>query len=126
MGQQRVVIIRGLPGTGKSTLAKKYDSSYVHCEADQYFMKDGQYIFDKSRIKDAHAFCLLKAEYALYQGHNVVVSNTFTRKWEYEPYVNLAKSYDAEVEIIILKEKYTNIHNVPNGTMKHMAERWED
>jgi len=53
-------IIRGIPSTGKSTVAKSIIQHYIknlgcepkyctHVEADQYFVdKDGQYMFDRS------------------------------------------------------------------------------
>ena len=48
-------LLRGLPGSGKSTLAKSIGG--IHIEADQYFMEDGEYKFDGSKIKLAHNYC---------------------------------------------------------------------
>lgn len=55
-----MIIMRGVPGAGKSTitehLKRKLNTDCV-CSADQYFMKDGDYQFDKKLIKDAHQYC---------------------------------------------------------------------
>jgi shikimate kinase len=48
-------IVRGLPGSGKSTIAKQL--SYNHFEADQYFERDGEYNFIPSEIGNAHQWC---------------------------------------------------------------------
>jgi len=45
-----LVIIRGLPGSGKSTFAKKFvEKGFKHYEADMWMVdKDGNYSFDPS------------------------------------------------------------------------------
>lgn len=57
-----LLLIRGLPGSGKSTMAKEYaKAGYVHCEADQFFEIDGQYRFDASKLRlDVGPTALLK------------------------------------------------------------------
>lgn len=122
----KLVLIRGLPGSGKSTLGRSM-AGFVHVEADMYFdWCDGVYRFDPSKVKDAHAWCQNAARAALLTRRNVVVSNTFTRKWEMEPYLNMAKELGVEVEIIVAKGEYPNIHGVPEETIARMRERWED
>lgn len=50
---QLLTLIRGLPGSGKSTMAKFIagDTDAVHLEADMYFIKDGEYKFEQTQIK---------------------------------------------------------------------------
>ena len=55
-------IIRGIPGSGKSTLAKKLVGDDNYFEADMYFLQDGIYEFDITKIKDAHDWCYNKIE----------------------------------------------------------------
>jgi len=58
-------LLRGVPGSGKSTISKRiqqlYDTDCV-CSADDYFMKNGTYNYDNSKIQDAHKWCQQKGE----------------------------------------------------------------
>ena len=45
---------------GKSTLAKRVCNQ--HIEADMFFMKDGEYKFDPTKLKQAHEWCREKTE----------------------------------------------------------------
>jgi len=126
----KLTLIRGLPGAGKSTMAKamvEADSSLRHFEADQYFVDaSGKYRFEPSEIEDAHTWCFAEARDALKNGSSVVVSNTFTRKWEMEPYRKLAKELGVELEILEAKGNYASIHGVPQKTIDAMRSRWEE
>jgi ABC-type phosphate/phosphonate transport system ATPase subunit len=80
MPQGELVLIRGLPGSGKSTMAKDLATQgYLHFEADMFFEVDGHYRYDASRIRDAHSWCQQMTRQALAKGLKVVVSNTFTQ-----------------------------------------------
>lgn len=116
----KLVLIRGLPGSGKSTSARNIavDLGYVHVEADMYFENSK---FDGSKLPAAHNWCYNKAVEALSEGHNVVVSNTFTTYKELKRYMAIEN-----VGLIILEctENYDSIHNVPEATIERMRERW--
>ncbi|PNX46241.1 MAG: hypothetical protein BV459_06775 [Thermoplasmata archaeon M11B2D] len=120
-----LVIIRGLPGSGKSTIAKKDDSfdGYAHFEADMYFLDDtGQYLFDPAKLKEAHEWCFAAAQSCLIHGRNVVVCNTFSRLWEMQRYLDLG----FPTKVIKATGNYRNVHGVPNHTIENMRARWED
>ena len=85
--KNEVVIIRGLPGSGKSTLAKSM-VDYLHFEADMYLEINGEYVYDASKIKQAHDWCVASAKNALEKGANVVISNTFVKLWEIQRYID--------------------------------------
>ena len=129
---QTLTIIRGLPGSGKSTLASmlhehsKYLTVTRWYEADDYFMNDGVYRFDRSLLVKAHNWCRKSVETALSLRSNVIVSNTFTELWEMEPYIELAKKYNAKVHIIECKADFGNIHNVPESVIDRMTKRWQN
>ena len=91
---KKLFIIRGLPGAGKSTLAKSI-GVVEHYEADMYFVApDGSYQFDVTRIKDAHQWCKDLVMMAMKRDEpKVVVSNTFTQEWEMEAYYELAAKF---------------------------------
>jgi predicted kinase len=124
-------IIRGIPGSGKSTYAKNLkdavkDDSVVHFEADMYFSKDGEYKFDPSKLKEAHGWCIEKAKEGLRQGMTVIVSNTFTRKWEMKPYIEAAEAMQLPMAVIRMENRFKNIHGVPDDVVWKMAARFED
>jgi predicted kinase len=133
---KNLILLRGLPGSGKSTAAKLLGaggSGTAHFEADMYFMQDGEYKFDASKIKNAHNWCQSSVEHAMLlnhtTGHNstIVVSNTFTQEWEMEVYYNLAKQWDYRVTSMIIENRHegVNIHGVPDEVLTKMRDRFE-
>lgn len=117
-------IVRGLPGSGKSTYAKSL--GIAHYEADMYFMRDGEYKFNPSSLKRAHAWCFNQVEDCMEEGKDVVVSNTFTTVNEIVDYVVLAGEHGYHVEVVEVKTSYGSVHNVPEATLAKMKARWQD
>jgi len=119
-------IVRGLPGSGKSTLALKLVSKDFHREADMYFTVNGNYNFDHTKIKEAHAWCKNEIEnLMIHGGHECAVSNTFIKKWEYEPYLKMAKKYDYNTQIIECHGQWMNTHGVTTDKLQLMKINWE-
>jgi predicted kinase len=120
-----LILLRGLPGSGKSTFAKTLGG--IHVEADHYFMKDGEYKFDASKLKQAHEHCRTSTEGWMMEGYNIVVSNTFTQEWEMEPYFGLAKDYGYRVVCLIVENRHggVNEHGVPADKLEAMKDRFE-
>ena len=117
-----LILIRGLPGSGKSTMARNLASKgFQHFEADMYFEVNGQYQYDASRIRDAHIWCQNMARQALAAGNRVVVSNTFTQLREMEPYLGMTKN----ARVIEAIGNWQNVHGVPAEMLERMAQRWE-
>ena len=119
--QNEIVLIRGLPGSGKSTIAKDM-LGYVHFEADMYLLIDGVYVYDPSKVRNAHDWCVESAKEALQKGQNVVVSNTFITLWELQRYVDLNFPF----RIIELKTMWPNIHGVPLKIIERMSRGWQE
>ncbi len=137
-----LVLVRGLPGSGKTSLALhciEGRSDYVYVSADQYFTDDhGVYKFDALKLPDAHSWCARQV-----RGHidnsgvsTVYVANTFSMRWEMQPYFNIAQSYEqGRVRVYVVDlfdgglsdEKLAdrNTHNVPLKTIQNMRNRWE-
>lgn len=125
---QVLKLVRGIPGSGKSTYAKKFPQ-YAHFEADMYHIKDGVYDWKPENQKAAHAWCLASAEQALKEGNDVIVSNTFTKLWELEPYFEMGIRnglgyYDILVET--MRGNFGSIHNVPEATMDRMRHNFDE
>lgn len=120
-----LIIIRGVPGSGKTTKAKEY-KDHFHVEADMYFIdKDGRYVFDREKLRDAHEWCMASCRKALQEGQSVVVSNTFIRRWEVKPYVAMAKKYGAKLSVIEVSGMWKNEHGVPDETVERMRFNYE-
>jgi len=126
-----LLLLRGLPGSGKSTLAKLLGG--VHIEADQYFMQDGEYKFDSSKLKLAHNYCQsqtsawMSSDGEQVNVDRIVVSNTFTQEWEMIPYFDLAKTHGYQVFSIVVENRHgsKNVHDCPQETIEKMLERFE-
>lgn len=123
----KLILIRGLPGSGKSTIAKQYFGGCIHLEADMYFIApNGAYIYDPSKIKAAHEWCIETAKILLNNGKDVVVSNTFTTLAELSPYINYAKEWEIPYVVFRSDNNYGSIHNVPPEVIGRMKSRFED
>jgi predicted kinase len=125
-----LILLRGLPGSGKSTLAKLLvNKDYAHKEADMFFVDgEGNYKFEPSKIKDAHAWCKDETEFLMKYEHSpVVVSNTFTQEWEMDSYYELAKKYGYQVHSVISENRHggENSHGVPEDKLVMMKNRFE-
>ena len=125
----KLILIRGVSGSGKTTYAKKLikqDPSLSHYEADMYFYQNGKYNFNPQKLKAAHDWCKAQTEIDLMSGKSVIVSNTFTQKWEIEPYIELGKKYGAQILIKKATGNYKNVHGVPDEALERMRSRWQD
>lgn len=134
-----LILIRGLPGSGKSTFAREYfpneicfeklgmNPKYIHLEADMYFTdNEGNYNFNRSLLRNAHSWCQETAKIMMNQGLNVIVSNTFTTLKEMQFYLDHAKLLGIEVWVYHMTGNYGSIHNVPEETIEQMRNRFED
>jgi len=125
-------LLRGLPGSSKSTLAKQLGGT--HFETDNYFLDDNKnYKFDGSKLREAHQWCQDLVSDAMLlnhtTGHNdtIVVSNTFTKEWEMKPYMDMAKDWEYRVFSIIVENRHggVNQHGVPDEKLQKMKDRFE-
>lgn len=135
-----MILVRGLPGSGKSTYAKRVaanlNESYVQrgegearvFEADQFFTaEDGTYTYDRSKVKEAHEDCQRRVrEFIEAGGTDAIVANTFTREWEVAPYRQIAEETGSMLFIIRVEASYDNVHGVPREKIEEMASRFED
>ena len=145
-----LTLIRGLPSSGKSTLARILVASREPCfdcwpkpthekkpitmhAADDYFMIGGEYKFNHHDLPMAHRSCLAKTRIDLDRSQNVIVHNTFTQRWEMEPYLQLASEYNIICQVIDLYDGgcdneelfLRSEHNVPLEAIERMRNRWE-
>ena len=124
--EKELFLLRGLPGSGKSTLANSLGGK--HIEADMFFVKDGEYQFDFTKLKDAHRWCQTMVGSWMSDGEErIVVSNTFTQEWEMKDYYEWAKDFDYKVYSIIVENRHggKDIHNVPQTALDTMENRFQ-
>jgi predicted kinase len=122
---KELFLLRGLPGAGKSTLAESLNC--YRLEADQYFMSNGTYEFNATKLKDAHEWCRIRCEEFMQMELKIAVANTFTQEWEMQAYYDLAEKYDYRVYSLIVENRHggVNEHNVPQETLEKMKQRFE-
>jgi predicted kinase len=131
-----LVILRGLPGAGKSSFANLIWQSGVIFEADKYFInEEGEYVFDAFKLPKAHQWCIQSIEAAMKRNEEsngqyfseIVVSNTTTTEKEMQPYLDLAKAYGYNVVSLIVENRHGNVsvHGVAEETMDKMEKRFE-
>ena len=122
-----LILVRGLPGSGKTTFAQSIAAGPV-LSADDYFMVNGKYEFNADLLGKAHETCLNRTEYQMQRGTNqIFVANTFTTKREMKPYFEIANQYGYAVFSIIVENRHGNksVHNVPGETMIKMKDRFD-
>jgi tRNA uridine 5-carbamoylmethylation protein Kti12 len=129
-----LILLRGLPGSGKSTLGEVIlkthglnNTNYV-LSADDFFIDEkGNYNFDPTKLKEAHNSCQLKcAERMKLQLSKIVIANTFTQEWEMDIYFEMAERYHYRVHTIIVENRHgnKNIHGVPEDKLQIMKDRF--
>lgn len=120
-------IIRGLPGSGKTTLAHEIASRVY--SADDYFTNryTGEYHFVAEHLHIAHSNCLQNVRLAMRDRCNkIAVANTFSMRWEMQLYYDAAKEFGYTVYELTCNGKFKNTHNVPEETISKMMARWEN
>lgn len=125
----KAYILRGLPGSGKSTWAETQNMKGGVCiySADSFHIIDGKYCYDPKRAGFAHAECLRTYVEDIRIGkHDIfIVDNTNTRIHEMAPYIAVANAFGVDHEILqfncsIDQSIARNIHGVPHGTIVSM------
>jgi len=114
-----IVILRGAPGSGKSTYARKHYPKYTKVSADDYMVEDQVYKFDPAKLQRAHNACKRKFLEALDAEEDIVVDNTNIYAIDVAFYAEAAMAMGAFLEILTLEIRdcdiaaNRNIHGVP-------------
>ncbi|KFQ59433.1 NEDD4-binding protein 2-like 2 isoform X2 [Pelecanus crispus] len=136
--QKLLLILRGLPGSGKSTLSRillgqSHDG--IVFSTDDYFRQQDGYTYNAAQLGDAHDWNQKRAKQAMEQGKSpVIIDNTNTQAWEMKPYVEVAleKGYRVEFHEPDTWWKFDpeelekrNKHGVTREKIAQMLERYE-
>ena len=126
--QQILYLVRGLPGSGKSSFVKyQLHALTNHYEADMFFSNnpENEYRFDRSLLGEAHVWCQEITSHSLSSGFDTWVSNTFTTKKELKPYFDIAKETDSAIVVMTMNGSFKNVHDVPSDVLQKMKNRFE-
>ena len=127
---QSLVILRGIPGSGKSEVANVLSgyASHIICTSDDFFITDGEYIFNPELLSVAHNACQEKCENLMKkQHHKIFIANTNTTEEEMQPYVELAEYYGYVVYYLIVENRHNGVssHEMPESVYHKMFNRFE-
>lgn len=136
----KVVILRGIPGAGKSTKAKALlNESKVGgmiCSTDNFFIVNGHYKFDATKLGINHGKCFAQFTEALgWKVPLVILDNTNIKRKDFAHYVTAAKNAGYEVEEIVVGSfddefiklcDQRNVHGVPVRNIERMARTFQE
>lgn len=83
-----------------------------------FFEQSGSYVFDPTKLAEAHAWCFDRVKESLSSGKLTVVANTFCQDVHMRPYMELSKHI-----IIQLNTSYGSVHSVPAYAIERMQEQ---
>ncbi|XP_066476382.1 uncharacterized protein [Tiliqua scincoides] len=101
--QKFLIILRGLPGSGKTTLSRillGQSRDGIAFSTDDYFrQQDGYWSYNVGQLGAAHEWNQKRAKQAMDQGRSpIIIDNTNTQAWEMKPYVEAALENGYKVE----------------------------
>lgn len=148
MSEKVAIIMRGLPGSGKSHWVETYILSLPLEKAigvrqrgvfstDSFFYHEDEYRFDAKKLPEFHQCNLTGFIQALSASEPVVIcDNTNLCHWEYMAYEAAAKALGYQVRIVLVGEPSSlahqqecakrNRHCVPLAQIQRMAKGFED
>ncbi|XP_006873286.1 PREDICTED: NEDD4-binding protein 2 [Chrysochloris asiatica] len=133
-----LVLLRGLPGSGKSFLARilqEDNRGGIILSTDDYFYINGQYRFDVKYLREAHEWNQNRAKEAFEKKVSpVIIDNTNLQAWEMRPYVALSQKHKYKVlfrepdtwwKFIPQELARRNIHGVSKEKITRMLEHYQ-
>lgn len=123
---KNLYIFRGLPGSGKTTLARKWAALVVEPDMFRYD-PEMHYIFDSDRNDEVNLKTIDLAKYAVGKlGINsIAVAATHVKVDFMRPLIELGKHYGYTVSVVECYGNYGNVHNVPESVVNKMAREFE-
>jgi adenylate kinase family enzyme len=134
-----ILIERGLPGVGKSTLAevlKLIHKDSLVLSSDDYFYDSvtKTHNFDKEKIKEAHEWNFDRFKKAIEdQVPNIIVDNSNIKAYHYHHYLDYGQRHNYLVAVVTIPHNDVsdkelterNIHGVSRETIRRMRKEFE-
>jgi len=150
-----MVLMRGVPGSGKSTKAKEIARAHMQeggtsvaiCSTDDYHMRDGVYVFQREKLGYFHTQnCLRASELMNLWVELIIIDNTNIKRRDMMPYISNAGSCGYEVEEVVVGKEFLvptmdldphaftgyielcaqrNTHGVPKDVIDKMARTFQ-
>ncbi|KAM3955209.1 uncharacterized protein ACR2FA_010918, partial [Aphomia sociella] len=144
-GYRICIIMRGVPGSGKSNLARKIVESLIGSapndfhthvfSTDDYFYVRGTYNFNKNYLSEAHTWNQNRVRAATDMALSpIIIDNTNIGDWEMEPYLKYSVINGYIIEIMEPNTPWAkkaskcarkNVHNVPLSTIQRMLDNYQ-
>ena len=121
-------IVRGLPSSGKSTVASNIVGAENNIAADDYFyiLGNGEYAWSEDKLHAAHTWCYSTLEKKMESGEPLLaVSNTSVRDRDVKLYYELGTKWGYTIFVLTVEKWHTgeNNHRVPSDVMEKMERR---
>jgi len=131
VSQKSLILLRGLPGSGKTTLANllSENKKYPAFSVDDYFTDANEnYLFKFQENHLAYKLCEENTRKAMMENvEKIFLHNTFTIDWELETYFKLAEEFDYQIHVLTVENYHAtkNVHDISDEQMKKMAEKFK-
>ena len=136
VANKKLIIMRGLPGSGKSDKAKMLVENGIIHSTDDYFVKDAEYKFDENRLETFHYLNLMSSIESMKKGTSpIIIDNTNLIAFYCESYVENGKMYGYDIVVIEPDTPWAfdveelvkrNVHNTPRDVIIDMLDMYED
>ncbi len=115
-----VIINRAVSGSGKTSMTRyvieglrAQGLSIAVCSTDDFFMRDGRYVFKLEKLNEYHAQNLANFTAELKRGTDVVIcDNMNLLPWQSQPYTDAARKYNYRILFL---------NFLPRELEKHLA-----
>ncbi|XP_059620528.1 uncharacterized protein LOC132264341 [Phlebotomus argentipes] len=142
-GIRVMVLMRGLPGSGKTYLARKIVDQtaggdyrrHIFSSDNFFYDVNGVYKYDIDKLSEAHLFnqnCVFKKAYDGWSP--IIVDNTSMKLWELHIYCKYAVQFGYVVRVLepttpwawnVSRLSQMNVHSVPRDSIERMLLKYE-